>query len=545
MSYFEANGTGFSFAPCDVYLPRDCFRRQGLGMRTVRKGFLRFGVGLIFLAMGLIFLWQHIHRPVSPGTPTSELPLNGKRILIDVGHGGIDSGAITKEGAEEKNINLQVALVLKQALVEQGATVLLSRDTDRDLSGVEPNHRRRNHLDLTNRIRWANEVKGDLLVSLHMNSARSSRVRGGILLYHAKEPYTPQSRELAHILQKEINGFYAGYAQSGEMYRHQPITGDYYVLEHTLMPAVIIEMGFMTNPQDRALFIQPDFQKALSRRIVNGVIQFFTQKSEEGVFSQQPLFFDEDLEVKGSDSSESLATFSSQVKPAKGSARGKLAIIIDDFGNHAGGMEEILRINRPLTLAIMPFFQDSKQIAQRANSLGFEVMIHMPMETVHVPVAWYGPRYIRAGMARDQIAKILDDAKAAIPFATGVNNHMGVTVSQNEKVALSILKEVKKQQWHFVDSLTVSNSVFPRLAKEAEIPFLQRDVFIDHSGGINEAKRQLFLAGKVALKYGKAVAIGHVGGQGKSTAQAIREMVAPLEEMGVDFVFVSDLLYTQ
>ncbi|MDD2421360.1 MAG: divergent polysaccharide deacetylase family protein [Heliobacteriaceae bacterium] len=490
-------------------------------MILVTKKKVLFGLCLagILLVAGLTLGLPALRAPAPPETQPATGPLAGKTILIDVGHGGIDSGANTKAGFLEKNFNLQVALVLKQILQSHGATVLLNREADIDLSGVDPNHPRRYRLDMKNRVDWATKNPGELLLSLHMNATRSSRVRGAILLYHPKTPYTTQSRELAHILQKELNGLYARYAQAQEIYRHQPVTGDFFVLKYAQMPAVIIEKGFVTNPNDRTLFEQPQFRQTLAEQISQGVIRYFNEKP----------------------AAETWATPASEpVIPDQKNPRGKLAIVIDDFGNYAGGTADMMAINRPMTMAVMPFFADSPATAPKELNLRFEILVNMPMETIQVPVAWYGPRYIATGMPREQIAALFNDAKTIMPYAVGVNNHMGVTISLDEAVARTTLEEVKKHQWYFLDSLTIPNSVFAGLAREVNLPFIQRDVFLDHNvTSVADVKNQLQLAGRVALKNGKAVAIGHVGSHGKITAQAIKEMIGPLEEMGVDFVYLS------
>ncbi|MBM7867453.1 hypothetical protein GTO89_11755 [Heliobacterium gestii] len=494
-------------------------------------------------------------RNLPPGPSPENRPLAGKKILIDVGHGGIDSGTNTKEGFLEKTVNLEMATILKPRLEQLGATVLLSRESDVDLSGLAPDHPQRYRTDLSNRVRWVNDNQADLLLSLHINSARDPQMRGAILLYHPKTPFTDRSKELAYTLQKELNGFYAHYAQRGESYLHQPYGGDFFVLEYVKVPSVIIEMGFITNYQDRSLFLKADFRNALAQKITDGVVQFVKQEPVKKTFLEW-LWPGQGHQDGNSDERADMVTApgpqrddrqnsssSTGTEKSVSSRKGKLAIIIDDLGNYAGGVEEILSINRPLTVAIMPFFKDSQQLATRACHLGFEVMVHMPMQSEHVPAAWYGPRYVTTRMDRQQIASLLDDARDVMPFAAGVNNHMGIVISRDEPSALITLEEVKKRQWYFVDSVTVPDSVFPRLAKEIGAPLIRRDVFLDHdSNDIEYIKGQLQKAGQIALKQGHAVAIGHVGGRGKTTARAIREMIGPLEKLGVDFVFASDLV---
>ncbi|MZP30507.1 hypothetical protein GTO91_12360 [Heliobacterium undosum] len=525
----------------------------------IRRRTLFLLISIAALLIAAAGVYAYLQPPdLPPGPAPDKLPLEGKKILIDVGHGGIDSGTNTKEGFLEKTVNLEMSKILKPRLEALGAKVLLSRESDVDLSGLAPDHPQRYRTDLTNRVRWANDKEGDLLLSLHINSARDPQMRGAILLYHPKTPFTDQSKELAHTLQKELNGYYAHYAKRGEFYRHQPYGGDFFVLEYVKMPSVIVEMGFITNYQDRALFLKADFRNALAQKIADGVVKYVNQEPVKKTFFEWlwpgwghqsdgpgdgPGESAADMVLAPAPQAGSAVIGDPQADPAALPPKGKLAIIIDDLGNYAGGVEEILAVNRPLTVAVMPFFKDSKQLATRAHHLGFEVMIHIPMESDHVPTAWHGPRYVTANMQREQIAALLDDARDVMPFASGVNNHMGIVISRDEASALTTLEEIKKRQWYFVDSVTVSDSVFPRLAKEIGVPIIRRDVFLDHEkNDVNYIKGQLMKAGRLALKQGQAVAIGHVGSRGKTAAQAIRESIGPLEKMGVDLVFVSDLV---
>ncbi|ABZ85603.1 germination specific n-acetylmuramoyl-l-alanine amidase, putative [Heliomicrobium modesticaldum Ice1] len=251
----------------------------------IRRRRLFLVIGIAALLIAIVCLYAHLHLPVlPPGPAPDKLPLEGKKILIDAGHGGIDSGTNTKEGYLEKTVNLEMSIILKPRLEALGAKVLLSRESDVDLSGLAPDHPQRYRTDLANRVRWANDEEGDLLLSLHINSARDPQMRGAILLYHPKTPFTDQSKELAHTLQKELNSFYAHYAKEGEIYRHQPYGGDFFVLEYVKMPSVIVEMGFITNYQDRALFLKADFRNALAQKIADGVVKYINQELVKKTF---------------------------------------------------------------------------------------------------------------------------------------------------------------------------------------------------------------------------------------------------------------------
>ena len=122
---------------------------------------------------------------------------------------------------------------------------------------------------------------------------------------------------------------------------------------------------------------------------------------------------------------------------------------------------------------------------------------------------------------------------------------MGALSSENMSVVSSVMKVVKRKELYFVDSVTSSRTVCKAAAKNTGIRFISRDVFLEETTNKTRAyvKQQLAKAGDIAIKYGYAVAIGHVGpAGGPETAKAIKEMIPVLESKGIKFVFVSELV---
>lgn len=223
----------------------------------------------------------------------------------------------------------------------------------------------------------------------------------------------------------------------------------------------------------------------------------------------------------------------------------KLAIIIDDFGQNQNGVKEMLKIDRHLTFAVMPFLDYSKQNAINAHEQGYEVIVHLPMQSQTTDIAsWLGPRPVKVNLKDDEIKKIVQDSINSIPYAVGMNIHMGALASENERVMSDVMKVAKDKRLYFVDSLTSPRTVCRSVAKKIGIKFAQRDIFLEHSSKSRTyIKKQLTLAGNTALKYGYAVAIGHVGSEGgKVTAEAIKEMIPELERKGIKFAYASELV---
>jgi len=222
---------------------------------------------------------------------------------------------------------------------------------------------------------------------------------------------------------------------------------------------------------------------------------------------------------------------------------GKLAIVIDDFGESRAGVKEMMSIERHLTFAIMPFLTHSTEDSTLSTQKGFEVIIHLPMEPEKGKLSWVGPRPILDASPSDEIKKIVEDSIKSVPTAVGANIHMGSKASSNERVVTSVLEVIQAQKFYFLDSKTSIKRIPLKVATEKGIPCFENNFFLDSTQSIDKIKSNIRKAGEHALKNGKAIAIGHVGAEGgKVTAQAIKEMLPELDEKGIQLVYLSELL---
>ncbi|HEY9062515.1 MAG TPA: divergent polysaccharide deacetylase family protein [Pseudobacteroides sp.] len=222
--------------------------------------------------------------------------------------------------------------------------------------------------------------------------------------------------------------------------------------------------------------------------------------------------------------------------------KGKLAIIIDDFGQNRKGIDEMMSIKRHLTFAVMPFLTYSAADASNAHKKGYEVIVHLPLEAKNAPLSWVGPRPILANMKNDEIKQITLDAFENIPYAVGANIHMGSKAANEEHVISSILDIIKEKNLYFVDSRAEDHPIAKKIANDRGILCYDRDVFLDGNKPKAYILKQLRKAGDIALKRGEAVAIGHVGTEGgKPTADAISEMLSEFDDKNIQLVFVSEL----
>jgi polysaccharide deacetylase 2 family uncharacterized protein YibQ len=217
--------------------------------------------------------------------------------------------------------------------------------------------------------------------------------------------------------------------------------------------------------------------------------------------------------------------------------KGKLAIIIDDFGGGVAGTREMMELEISLTFAVIPHRNSSQREAQEARERGYQVLLHMPMEPLNEKLP-PGPGAITAGMAPEEIREAVAAALEEVPGAVGVNNHMGSKVTAREELMLPFLEAVGERGLFFIDSRTTNKSVAAALARQLAIPTAENRIFLDNERELESIKAQLRRAAELAREEGEVIAIGHVH---PAMAQALQEFVPELEEQGVELVFASQL----
>ncbi|MBE5782341.1 MAG: N-acetylmuramoyl-L-alanine amidase [Clostridiales bacterium] len=215
--------------------------------------------------LGILFLLlAHYSKNSHPIAPTQEepssLPLSGRVIFVDAGHGGADGGARAKDSKVwEKEINLQVALAVKAQLEESGALVVMSRERDME---YDTNKRK----DLTARLDLAREQGTELVISIHMNEYRSRTESGPQVFYRKNQE---KSRLLAGVLQEHLIRVLEPEKKRAAM------AGDYFILSSS-MPSVLVECGFLSNAREEALLLTPEYQQKIAIALRDGIIAYFT-----------------------------------------------------------------------------------------------------------------------------------------------------------------------------------------------------------------------------------------------------------------------------
>lgn len=216
----------------------------------------------------------------------------------------------------------------------------------------------------------------------------------------------------------------------------------------------------------------------------------------------------------------------------------KIALIVDDIGYSRSLAWQFVALNEILTFSILPQVPYSQELAFELNNQGYEVMLHQPMEpynNCYDP----GPGALFVGDNAQRIEKTLQTNMQSIPFAKGVNNHMGSKFTASPNEIGNALKVIRSRGMFFVDSYTSSHSLAHATARRYHMPTAHRNVFLDNVRQEAAIMSQLVNLQKHAMLYGRAIGIGHPFPE---TARAIGRFAEKLKRSNVSLVPVSDIL---
>lgn len=199
-------------------------------------------------------------------------PEKGKySVVIDVGHGGIDSGKVSADGVLEKDVNLAIAKKLKVLLEQEDVSVTLTRESDTGLYHESDSNKK--VADLQNRCALIEKTDPDCTVSIHQNSFSSPEVRGAQVFYYGQ---SSEGETLAKLVQASLTRR----VDPGN-HRKAKANESYYLLKRTVSPTVIVECGFLSNPEEAALLTSEDYQNRLVWAIHMGVMEFLNGGSAD------------------------------------------------------------------------------------------------------------------------------------------------------------------------------------------------------------------------------------------------------------------------
>lgn len=234
-------------------------------MKSVKKRYITVITAVVTAFMVAVALCIGVLR--SPVAVFSQ-GQSGIKIVIDAGHGGIDAGVTgVSTGVKESDLNLEISLLLKAQLENLGFAVTLTRKTQTGLYGTTAKGFKKR--DMEKRKEIILEEKPTLVISIHQNKYPSKAQRGAQVFYNQS---SINGKAFALCLQERLNALYKEQGVKGR----KASTGDFFMLNITQSPSVLIECGFLSSPLDEKLLITNAWQKALAENIADGVMAYLS-----------------------------------------------------------------------------------------------------------------------------------------------------------------------------------------------------------------------------------------------------------------------------
>ena len=199
---------------------------------------------------------------------TVSLPVSGKVVVIDAGHGIPDEGAEVGDGTTEAQTNLKIALKLQSLLEQSGCTVILTRSDENGIYDLDSKTLKQKKIsDIRNRVKIGNESSADIFVSIHLNKIPQEQYDGWQTFYNKN---SEQGQKLAKLIQANLNE-----AIQKENKRVAAKIENIYIINNVEIPTTIVECGFLSNPQEKELLLTDSYQNRLAWGIYNGIIDYF------------------------------------------------------------------------------------------------------------------------------------------------------------------------------------------------------------------------------------------------------------------------------
>lgn len=232
----------------------------------IRKKHIRIAyillIAMLFLGYSLIKKFKAM--------PVTYLPISNKIIAIDPGHGGVDPGAVSKNGVKEDEINLKIALKLKRLIEQSGGIVFMTRTTDMGLYTSESKTLRQMKTeDLRKRKELIENSKSEILISIHLNSFIRPSYYGAQTFYKKE---SEEGEKLALIIQEELRN-----TLDKDNKRQPQKRDDVFLLNEASIPAVLVECGFLSNSIEEQLLIDESYQEKIAWSIYVGIMNYFNE----------------------------------------------------------------------------------------------------------------------------------------------------------------------------------------------------------------------------------------------------------------------------
>ncbi|MDA8401978.1 MAG: divergent polysaccharide deacetylase family protein [Deltaproteobacteria bacterium] len=216
----------------------------------------------------------------------------------------------------------------------------------------------------------------------------------------------------------------------------------------------------------------------------------------------------------------------------------KIALDIDDVGYRRSYINSLISLKTPITFAIFPYAHYSKDIDLKLHKLGYETIMHTPMEPVDTAL-FPGDGALFISMDKKEIRRKISADIKRLPYIDGANNHEGSLFTSDKKKICDAVSDFKKKNMFFMDSLTDDNSYAYRCALKQGIPSAQRDVFIDDKPADGYIENQIKIAAALAKRFKRVIVIGHPR---SDTVKTLMSEIPALKKEGYKFVPLCEFL---
>ena len=222
----------------------------------------------IFLILLVVTITISLKSETTNYVSTVSLPVSGKTVVVDAGHGVPDEGAQAENGTTEAETNLKIALKLQNLLEQSGCTVILTRSNENGIYDVDAKTLKQKKIsDIRNRVKIGNESSADIFVSIHLNKIPQQQYDGWQTFYNEN---SEDGKKLATLIQSNLNE-----AIQKENNRVASKIQNIYIINNVEIPTTIVECGFLSNPEERDNLLDDSYQNRLAWGIYNGIIDYF------------------------------------------------------------------------------------------------------------------------------------------------------------------------------------------------------------------------------------------------------------------------------
>ena len=235
-------------------------------MIILKKKKIRIAILSVFAIILAVAMFNDKREDV----PTVSLPVSGKTIVIDAGHGKPDEGAQSSRGTTEAETNLKIALKLQNLLEQSGSSVVLTRSDENAIYDLDAKTLKEKKIsDIHNRVKIGNESSADIFVSIHLNKIPQQQYNGWQTFYNVQNA---EGKKLAVAIQDNLNK-----EIDKENNRVAKSIENVYIVKHVEIPMTIVECGFLSNPEEEKKLLEDEYQNRLAWGIYNGIVDYFYQ----------------------------------------------------------------------------------------------------------------------------------------------------------------------------------------------------------------------------------------------------------------------------